>query len=134
MVLSCHDIFVKYKGGILLVKRNNSPAKNILWPIGGRIKRGVETEKSLIQKVKQESNLDLKNIKYLGVARTFFETEPFGHRRGTDSINLVYFGEGIGKLKLDDLHEEPTIFSKDKYKKFKQNLHPYIRDFMDLIF
>jgi ADP-ribose pyrophosphatase YjhB (NUDIX family) len=133
MVISCHDVFIKYKGGLLLIKRNNLPAKDIPWMIGGRINRGVNTKKSLEQKTFEECGLRLKNIRELGFARTYFETDPFGHGKGTDTFNIVYFAEGEGELKLDKLHEEPTIILPEDYtEEFRKILHPYVRDFMDL--
>ena len=133
LVLACHDIFINYQGGILLVKRANSPAKDLLWPIGGRIQRGLTTEESLKKKVKEECNLELENIIDLGHARVFLRTDPFGHGKGTDAIAIIYFGEGKGKLKLNKDHYEPTIVLPKQYtNKFRENLHPYVRDFMDL--
>lgn len=134
LVIPCHDVFINYKNGILLVKRNNLPAKGILWPIGGRIKRGIATEASLAKKVKEECNLELQDLQYLDVARTFFQTDPFDHNKGTDTLNLIYFGKGKGDLRLDDLHEEPTMISLKHYTQdFRKTLHPYVRDFMDLV-
>ena len=132
--IPCHDVFIKYHGGIILVKRKIFPAKDIFWGLGGRIQRGVLLEESLKQKIKQECGLDLKNIQILGFGRHLFETEPFGHGKGTDTPCLVFFAEGIGELKLDNLHENPEIITKEKYtEEFKEKLHPYIKDFMDIV-
>ena len=62
IIVLCHDVFILYKGGILLVTRDNLPAKDITWPIGGRIQRGMSIEDSLKKKVMEESSLKLKNI------------------------------------------------------------------------
>jgi hypothetical protein len=132
LVLPCHDIFVQYDGGILLVKRLNFPAKDILWPLGGRIKRGIDTEDSLREKVWEESKLELNDLTELGYARTYFKTDPFGHGKGTDTINFVYFGRGRGSVGLDNLHEKPTIILPKDYQSCRDNLHPYVKDFMDL--
>lgn len=133
LVIACHDVFIEYQKGLLLVTRDNDPVKNILWPVGGRITRGVSIEKSLHAKAKQECNLELKHITFLGCARTLFATDPFGHGHGTDTINFVYLARGQGKLKLDKLHKEPIIVRPENYtQKFRKLLHPYVRDFMDL--
>jgi len=133
MVISCHDVFIEYCGGILIVKRLNFPAKGILWPLGGRIKRGMVIEDSLRKKILGEANLELDSLTELGFARTYFKTDPFGHGRGTDTINFVYFGRGKGSLRLDKLHEEPTIVLPNEYQaKYNGKLHPYVKDFMDL--
>ncbi len=132
LVLPCHDIFVQYEGGILLVKRLNFPARYMLWPLGGRIKRGMPIEDSLREKVWDEVSLELGDLTEFGYARTFFQTDPFGHGKGTDTINFVYFGRGKGSLELDKLHEEPTIVIPDKYKLIRKELHPYVSHFMDV--
>jgi ADP-ribose pyrophosphatase YjhB (NUDIX family) len=133
IIIPCHDIIIEYKGGALLVIRKNYPAKDILWPIGGRLERGMNTEDSLRRRVKEECSLELENITELGCARTFFKTDPFGHGKGTDTINFMYFGRGKGRLKLDELHTGPNIILPKQYtKEFRKTLHPYVRDFMDL--
>ncbi len=135
LVIACHDVLINYNGGTLLIVRDNQPAKDLLWPIGGRVLRGVPTEESLRKKVKSECNLELENIKYLGTARAIFNTEPFGHSKGTDCFVLMYSADGIGELKLDNLHKDPMIVTKEMYtEEFRSGLHPYIRDFMDKIY
>lgn len=132
--IPCHDIFIKYNNGIIFVERKNFPAKNVLWVLGGRIQRGILLEDSIKQKIKQECGLDLKNIQVLGFGRHLWETDPFGHGKGTDTPCLAFFAEGFGELKLDDLHEKPEIITKEKYtEEFRKNLHPYLQDFMDVV-
>lgn len=135
LVILCHDVFIGYKEGILLIHRNNYPAKDILWPIGGRVERGVPTEVSLKKKVKNECNLVITDLQIIGYSRTFFSTEPFGHEKGTDTFNIVYFGTGTGDLKLDDSHQKPTIIYRHHItKEFKIDLHPYVLDYLEMIF
>ena len=133
LVIPCHDAVIKYDDGFLLVNRKNHPAKDMLWFLGGRIQRGISTEDSLRDKIRAESGLELDKIAYLGTARTFFQTDPFGHGRGTDTINLVYLANGYGNLNLDGLHEEPTIVTSGDYLNLRDSLHPYVRDFMDKV-
>ena len=134
LVIVCHDIFVGFDNGILLVRRNNVPAKDLLWPLGGRVLRGVPIVESLKQKVFTEANLIISDVKELGFARTFFNSEPFGHGHGTDTINFVYSGRSNSSIRLDDLHTQPTIVSCEDYSKIRSDLHPYVSDFMDLAF
>ena len=134
-VILCHDVLIKYDSGILLVVRDNVPAKDILWPIGGRVLRGVPTEESLRRKVKVECGLDLENIRFVGCGRTIFRTEPFGHGKGTDTLNLMFVADGIGELNLDNLHNQPLIVTTEMYtEEFKKKLHSYVRDFVDKVF
>lgn len=135
LVILCHDVLIEYENGILLIKRKNFPAKDILWPIGGRVKRGMLTENSLREKVFQECHLELSEIRLLSHARTFFHTAPFGHGRGTDTYNLMYYAKGSGMLKLDAWHEAPTLVSAEQYTAaFRAGLHPYVQDFMDMVY
>lgn len=130
--IACHDVLIEYRGGILLVKRDNAPAKNILWMIGGRINRGIPILESLQKKVEEECGLEIDNIVELGTGRTLFDADPFGHGKGTDTVNWVYFAKGSGNLRLDKLHKKPTIVKAADYTPaFRQSLHPYVRDFMD---
>jgi len=129
----CHDILIMYNGGLLFVHRNVFPFKDILWPIGGRVLRGVGMVDSLRKKVKEECGLELKNITELDLCRVFAKTDPFGHGKGTDTPAMRYFGEGFGELKLNDLHQKPVIVRpEDLSIEFKERLHPYVRDFVNL--
>src|SRR3989344_7051597 len=91
--ISCHDVFIKYKGGILLGKRKNHPAKDSFWPIGGRMKKGISSIESLKEKAMEECGLEIKNIEMIGFTRTFFRTDPFSHGKGSDTPNLIFFAD-----------------------------------------
>ena len=133
-VLSCHDIFIEYEGGVLLVRREKEPAKGELWPIGGEIKRGMLFEDSLRKKVYEECRLnELDDIVYLGFGRPFFNEDPFSHGKGTDALGLVYFGRGKGNIELDENHSHQTIITPREYSDYRTRLHEYVRDFMDIV-
>ena len=132
LVISCHDIFIEYLGGLLLVRRESAPARGLFWPIGGRIKRGFSVEDSLKLKVKEECNLNLDKITELGHARWYSNSEPFGHKKGTDAVSFVYFAKGSGKLKLNKLHSNALIIMPKDYNKFRRSLNNYVRDYMDI--
>ena len=131
MVRACHDIFIKYKGGILLVTRDDFPAKGSLWAIGGGVEKGVLIEESLRKKVKEECNLELKDIKFIGNVRGLWQTDPSGHGKGVDDISFVYFAKGEGNLKLNNLHKNSLIVKPEDYPKLRKKLHPWMKYFMD---
>ena len=133
LVIPCHDVFINYNGGLLLVERKNFPAKNELWPIGGRLQRGMLLEESLRKKAHEECNLFLEDLKFLGVGRTFFSTDPFNHDKGTDTLNLVFSAKGKGTIKLDDLHSRPTLVEPKDYMSLRSKLHPYVQEYIDLL-
>ena len=129
LIIVCHDIMIEYNGGFLLVVRDNYPAKDILWPIGGRALRGVPFEESLRFKVKEECGLEIYEEKYLATARTIFATDPFGHDKGTDTLNILYYAKGKGELSLNSLHSNPVIVTPKNYQeKYKNILHPYVKE------
>ena len=125
--IACHDVAIECDGGILLVKRSIHPAKGIFWPVGGRITRGMSTEDSLRDKVKRECNLDLEDLSIIGYARTFFNTAPFDHGKGTDTINVVYFARGKGMLRLNHEHSSAKIIRPGNTV---ADEHPYVADIL----
>jgi ADP-ribose pyrophosphatase YjhB (NUDIX family) len=131
LCIPCHDAFIEYQGGILLAKRNGFPDKGRLWPLGGRVSKGLKIEDSLKDKVEEECGLKLKDIILLGVGRTLFRTDPFSHEKGTDTINFAFFSRGEGKLSLDRLHSDPVIVTPKNYGEIRKVLHPFVQDFMD---
>ncbi|MBI2572231.1 NUDIX hydrolase [Candidatus Woesearchaeota archaeon] len=131
LVVACHDIMIQYGEGILLVKRENDPARGQYWPLGGRILKGVSIEESIRKKVKEECGLELTHIEILGFGRTMFADDPFGHGKGTDTFNIMYFGIGKGTLKLDILHSNPHIITPENFASHEKSLHPYVRDYVE---
>jgi ADP-ribose pyrophosphatase YjhB (NUDIX family) len=126
MCFACHDVLVHSNGKFLLVNRDNVPAKDILWPLGGRVMRGVSAEESLRNKVRKEAGIELTNIRFLGVARTLFETDPWAHDKGTDTLNLMYMADGESDIALDQLHSEPRWINAEEFKTLRPTLHPYV--------
>ena len=140
LVRACHDIFLKVKTaddeeGILLVERKRNPAKGLLWCIGGGIERGVPLEKSLKDIVKRECGLEIGGeIRLINLDRFLFRTNPFGTNKGVDDFALVFYAVSRGKIKLDGLHNNPTIVTKENYKEIRPHLLPYLKNNMDKIF
>jgi ADP-ribose pyrophosphatase YjhB (NUDIX family) len=136
-IITCQDVFIKHTNngvtGFVLLKRRNHPAKGVLWPVGGRILRGVEGKEALAKKALDECGLTIKNITFLSVARTIFSTDPFGHGKGTDTLNLIYTADGTGELTPNKDHELPHIVTKENYKEIQDALDPYVRTYLDLI-
>lgn len=131
LTLFCHDIFVEYNGKILMVERKNEPAKDAIWPLGGRVVRGMNLEESARQKVWKEAHLAIDDIQLLGIGRTYFKTDPFDHGRGTDTVNAVFYAKGAGDLRLDDLHANPLLLeASDCTPGFIEGLAPYVQDYL----
>ncbi len=126
------DILINYNcKGLLLVKRNNYPAHGEYFPVGGRILKGVPIEEFIVKKTKEECNLSIKDLKFLGVSRMFFHTDPFNHGAGTDTISLMFFANGYGEIKLDNLHNGYILVNKDNFQEISQNIHPYTKALLE---
>lgn len=132
LVICCHDVVIDYNSKILLVERNIEPAKGLLWPIGGKLIRGLDNEESLKRKVKDETGLEISEIKFLGIARTLFDTDPFNHGKGTDTVNLLYYAKGDGEIKLDRFHSGFRLLTLDEYNSIRNNINEFTSYIMDL--
>jgi ADP-ribose pyrophosphatase YjhB (NUDIX family) len=136
-IVVCHDVFIKCthndQTGFLLMKRLMSPAKDAYYPVGGRVLRGITAEESLRKKALDECSLKLSNIRYLTTGRTIFKEEPFGHGKGTDTINLIFIADGEGMLSLNHDHETPLIITKELYPTLRETLDPYVQTYLDYI-
>jgi hypothetical protein len=95
-----------------------------------KLSRGVNAEESIIEKSREECGLDLKNLKLLGIARTYFGSDPLDHGKGTDTLNLMYVADGFGKVRLDAFHDHHLIVSRTNFEAIREKLHPYVRDYL----
>ncbi len=129
MPIACVDIVLKTTDGkCLLVKRDNEPAKNEMWLVGGRAKRNESLAETAKRKVKEEIGIDVRNLqKVAGGYETVFKGDPFGHGCGTHTINTCYMAEvsdeELNKVKLDRLHSEFELFSF-----IDRSWHPYVQE------
>ena len=120
LVIPCHDIIIEYGKGAILLK------KQILWPLGGAIRRGMSAEESLREMVREDCGLELDSIVELDCARISAD-------QGADTINIRYFAKGRGELRLGPCKKAAVIPPHDYHvRAFREGLHPYVRDFMDM--
>ena len=130
--ITCQDITINYQREILLLKRDNEPAKGEWWPVGGRLLRGVKGIEAIKKLVKREIGLEISEIKFLGTARTLFDTSPFNHNSGTDTVNILYFAEAKEKIRLDRLHEDFLLITPEEYIKKREEFNEYTKYLVDL--
>ena len=126
--IACVDIVVKYGNKFLLGKRKNKPVQNKWWFPGGRILKGETFKRAVIRKVKEETGLSVKIIRYLGIDETIFPDGPFG--KPSHTINIVFLVTPIGsnhKITRDSQHDEFQWFSQ-----INKKWHPYLKKFLEL--
>jgi ADP-ribose pyrophosphatase YjhB (NUDIX family) len=107
----CVDVVVECGGGVLLMKRKNYPAKNKFWIPGGRLKLGEGLKKFAVEKVKEETGLDVRIKKFIGVYSLIFKKGFFGFP--VHDITICFLAKKIGgKLKIDEDHSKAIIVKK----------------------
>ncbi|HOR47209.1 MAG TPA: NUDIX domain-containing protein [Caldisericia bacterium] len=87
----CVDIIVKTESGkYILIKRKNRPLSGRWWVIGGRVLKDEPLEQAAKRKVKEETDLDIKEIRPIGYYEDTFVANPFGTRFRQHSVSLVF--------------------------------------------
>lgn len=99
----CVDGFIISDGRILLLKRNNTPAKGQWWVPGGRVLKNESLEKALFRKITDETNLTVNLINRLDVCETIFEDKH--------TVNICYLLTTSDlNVKLNSEHSEYNWF------------------------
>jgi colanic acid biosynthesis protein WcaH len=109
---------------MLLVKRENDPAKGQWWPPGGRILKNEKLESAAIRKCKEEVGLDVEIIKPLTFDETIFKEPSIkGVTSGAHTINVSF----LARAK----NNNPALCDQSSdYKWVSQvdeDLHPYVK-------
>jgi len=100
------DIIIEHKGGIVLIKRKNSPKG---WALpGGFVDYGESLESAAIREAREETGLKVKLI------RQFHTYSDPGRDQRRHTITTVYVAEGKGSLKAGDDAERAGVFKKQK--------------------
>ena len=106
------EALIIFDGALLLLKRNNAPAKGEWWFPGGRIRKGESAEDALRREVKEETGLELDECRLINVYSRVF---PERH-----DITIAYFCRSkSSNVVLNDEHSEYAFF-----KQLPSNLHP----------
>ncbi len=105
------SVILKKDGEILLIKRAKEPLKNFWCLPGGYIDYSEKPEVALIREVKEETSLNVKIDKLVGVYQ--IDNDPRGI-----NLDIIYFGLIIdGVLKLNKESSEFRYFAKDTLPK-----------------
>ncbi|WP_054840170.1 NUDIX domain-containing protein [Thermococcus sp. JCM 11816] len=99
------DAVIVYNNGIVLIKRKNEPFKDHYALPGGFVEYGETVEEALLREVKEETGLDVKPVKLVGVYSRP-DRDPRGH---TVTVAFLCIG-GEGELKAGDDAKEVFVF------------------------
>lgn len=100
------DIIIRYKNGIILIKRKNPPEG---WALpGGFVDYGETLEHAAIREAKEETGLDVKLIRQFHTYSTP-DRDPRFH-----TISTVFIATAKGKAKAGDDAKDIGIFKKEE--------------------
>jgi len=100
MPIACIDVLIHDDdGNILLVKRNQEPAKDKWWVIGGRLLKEETMLDGAVRKAKEEVGLDVKVEKLIGVYDEFFDTSIQGYP--THTVCIAFLAKADNLLMTD---------------------------------
>jgi len=107
--------------------RNNSPAKNEYYSIGGRLVKGESFLEGALNNFNEETGIKLKeeSLHYIGIQDEFFKDSFFSEKVFTHNLNIYFaikFEQDL-KIKLDNQHSSSKWFKVND-----KNLHPYMKE------
>lgn len=99
------DIIIKYKDGIILIKRKNPPEG---WALpGGFVDYGESLEDSAVREAREETGLDVQLI------RQFHSYSDPNRDPRLHTITTVFIAEASGKASAGDDAAEIGVFPQD---------------------
>lgn len=120
MAVHCVDLFVRNsKGEILLVKRNNHPAKGEWWVPGGRVHFMELRSTAARRKLSQECGLKGKILRQGGSYDLFLKGEEGALYHVVSTLFHVE-AEDLGCVKIDEQSSEYTWMHPDDIRKLSQ--------------
>ncbi len=115
-------VILKYKDGVLLLKRAQAPEKGKWSYPAGRVYKLEKMEEAVKRKVLEETGLRIKIKEYLG-----FQILQFKRFAGVKHhvFQFMYLAEGFGDVKTDETHSEWRVFNK-----IDPEWHPTVKKFI----
>ena len=130
MPICCVDLVINHAGKVLLVWRNNKPAKDKWWLPGGRVFKNERIIDAALRKGMEEVGIKVKIEKQIGVLETIFDDCPFPDlKTGVHTINVVYLArpeDDNPKIKIDQ-----TIGKYRWIDHIEEELDDYVKQMLD---
>lgn len=121
--IACVDIAIVANGAVLLVRRNDPPARGQLWVPGGRVEKGEMMAETARRKAREEVGIECHVGPIVHTAETIFEDGPNGI--AVHSINSCFFLYPSSEQfspRLDTHHLDYKWV-----KTIPEDLHPYVK-------
>ncbi|MSP11691.1 MAG: NUDIX domain-containing protein [Chloroflexi bacterium] len=120
--IACVDIAVVAQGAVLLVQRNDPPAKGQWWVPGGRVIKGEMMRETALRKAREEVGIDCHVGPLIHTAETIFPDGPGGIPvHSINSCFFVYPVDPAFNLHLDSHH---TAYQWVNH--IPPGIHPYV--------
>ena len=121
----CVDVVLIHRGKVLLVCRNENPAKNQWWLPGGRLLKGETFVEAAKRKAKQELGLDVEVDRKIGSYEVMFNEAPFPEiKSGIHEVAVCFVVRTSGDVSIS-LDE-----TSGKYRwvdRIDEGLHGYVK-------
>lgn len=121
--IPCVDLVVHHKGKVLLLLRNDEPAKGKWWLPGGRVHKNEKLKDAAFRKVREETGLNVSVEKRIGVYETMFGKSPFG--TGVHNVTVGFLVKVTDKklqIRLDRTSKNFRWIDN-----LEEDLDPYVR-------
>lgn len=120
------DLVTQHKGGVLLGKRQNEPAKGEWFVPGGRVQKNEQLTDAVHRIAQEEIGCDIEINQSLGAFEHFYDTSDVP---GVDTKHYLANGFAVtplGEPSIEDnQHEEVQVFSEPF-----PDLHPYVEQYL----
>lgn len=122
------DLIVRTKGGILLARRQNEPAKGEWFVPGGRVQKG-ETLTDAVQRVaKKELGVQVRIEQELGAYDHLYAESDIPNSGGKHYVAHGYVVSPESEsFELDSQHDQVRVFTEDELPP----LHKYVQKYID---
>lgn len=122
--ISCVDICIVYEGHILLIKRNDPPAKDQWWIPGGRVFKGEMLKETAKRKAIEETGLDCYIGPIIHTDETIFPDGPNDIPIHSINVCFLLYPKCIKRLEVQ-LDEHSSYYKW--VDKIDNDLHPYVK-------
>ncbi|HEY9207032.1 MAG TPA: NUDIX hydrolase [Candidatus Methanoperedens sp.] len=99
------DALIIFEGKLVLIRRKNPPFKDQFALPGGFVEVGETVETAAAREAKEETGLDIKIVKLLGVY-----SDPLRDPRG-HTVSVCFLAKGRGNLKAGSDAKDTGLFS-----------------------
>ena len=121
----CVDLLIRNADKILLLKRDNEPAKGEYWFPGGRVLKLETIKSAALRKAKEEVSLDCKFHDIISIEETIFKNNnKISKEIHTVNIVCKLTATNIEGIWLDDLHS--SFLWVSFHDIFDMKLHPAV--------